>query len=110
MTAHFGAETGASCWDEFSHKKADQAQADRLNARLEERWPAMCETIAATALPADQIHSILTRAGAPTRFADIGLERDFFAGAVRHAREIRNRYTFLDLAADAGRLDVDALI
>ena len=110
VTAHFGAETGASCWDEFSHKKADQAQADRLNARIEERWPAMCETIAATALPADRIHSILARAGAPTTFADIGLERDFFAGAVRHAREIRNRYTFLDLAADAGRLDVDALI
>jgi hypothetical protein len=24
---------------------------------------------------------------------------------VRHAREIRNRYTFLDLAADSGVLD-----
>ena len=29
----------------------------------------------------------------------------FYADAVRHARFLRNRYTFLDLAADAGVLD-----
>ena len=29
----------------------------------------------------------------------------FYQGAVRHARKIRNRYTFLDFAADAGTLD-----
>ena len=110
LMAHFGDETGQACWSEFSRKKLDTDQADRLNAKLEERWPVICETIAEIAIPAAEIQSILTRAGAPTSFAEIGLDRDFFAGAIRHAREIRNRYTFLDLAADAGRLDADALI
>lgn len=107
---HFGEETGQGCWCEFSRKRLDSAEANRLNAKLEERWQTIRETIAKIAIPAAEIQSILTRAGAPTGFAEIGLDREFFAGAVRHAREIRNRYTFLDLAADAGRLDVDALI
>ena len=44
-------------------------------------------------------------AGAPIRPADIHVPADFYRRAVRHAREIRDRYTFLDLAADSGRLD-----
>ena len=47
---------------------------------------------------------------APVSYADLGLAREFFFEAVLHAREIRNRYTFLDLAADAGMLDAAALI
>jgi glycerol-1-phosphate dehydrogenase [NAD(P)+] len=35
---------------------------------------------------------------------DLGLERRFYQSAVRHAREIRRRYSILDLAADAGLL------
>ena len=110
LIEHFGEETGQGCWCEFSRKKLDGAQADSLNAKLEERWTTIRETIAKIAIPAAEIQSILSRAGAPTSYTEIGLDRDFFAGAVGHAREIRNRYTFLDLAADAGRLDVDALI
>ena len=33
---------------------------------------------------------------------------DFYRGAVLHAREIRDRFTFLDLAADSGLLDTVA--
>ena len=44
------------------------------------------------------------RCGAPTTHRDLGISRAFFADAVLHAREIRNRYTFLDLAADSRRL------
>ena len=36
---------------------------------------------------------------------DLGWPRASYRTAVRHAREIRNRYTFLDLAADSGVLD-----
>ena len=47
----------------------------------------------------------MRRIGGPRRASDIGLEAPFYANAVRHARFLRNRYTFLDLAADAGVLD-----
>ena len=36
--------------------------------------------------------------------AQIGLTPAFYATAVRNARFLRDRYTFLDLADDSGRL------
>ncbi len=110
IEAHFGSETGASCWAEFDRKRIDTDQADKLNERICECWPSIREAISAIALPAERIQSILTRAGVPVTYDGIGLDRDFFADAVVHSREIRDRYTFLDLAADAGRLDIDSLI
>ena len=41
----------------------------------------------------------------PMTPADIHVPEAFYRQAVCHAREIRDRYTFLDLAADSGRLD-----
>ena len=107
---HFGSKTGEACWKEFSLKRMDAEKTERLNARLEQTWPDICERISQTAASSRQITSALTRAGAPTTYADIKLPRAFFQDAVLHAREIRNRYTFLDLAADAGRLVVDELV
>ncbi len=46
----------------------------------------------------------LRRLGAPARPEDLGWSPAFYRDAVLHAREIRNRYTFLDLAGDAGLL------
>jgi len=54
---------------------------------------------------ADRLGDIMRRIGGPRGASDIGLEPPFYAEAVRHARFLRNRYTFLDLAADAGVLD-----
>jgi glycerol-1-phosphate dehydrogenase [NAD(P)+] len=48
---------------------------------------------------------VLKAAKAPRAPEDLGWPRASYQLAVRHAREIRNRYTFLDLAADAGTLD-----
>ena len=46
----------------------------------------------------------MKRAGGPTAPAEIGLAPDFYAAAVRNARFLRDRYTFLDLADDSGHL------
>jgi hypothetical protein len=35
----------------------------------------------------------------------LGWPRQFCLNAVRHARDIRSRYTFLDLAADSEKLE-----
>ena len=110
LVRHFGEETGDACWKEFSLKRIDAVKAEQLNTQLEENWSDICEQISQVAIPSNQIESALARAGAPTTFADLKLERTFFRNAVSHAREIRNRYTFLDLAGDAGRLDADTLL
>jgi glycerol-1-phosphate dehydrogenase [NAD(P)+] len=44
---------------------------------------------------------VLAAAGAPTEPGQLGWPPELFDDARWHAREIRNRYTFLDLAADA---------
>jgi glycerol-1-phosphate dehydrogenase [NAD(P)+] len=103
--ARFGPELGRSCWAEFSRKRLTEAKADCLNQRLAARWPDIRAKIGAVLLPADALERVLQEANAPRTPGDLGWNRASYRAAVRHAREVRNRYTFLDLAADSGVLD-----
>ena len=105
LVARFGAETGRSCWRLYDRKRLTADRAEQLNARLERDWEAIRARIRDIAIPAEALADVLRRAGAPTEPGDIGWPEDFYRKAVRHAREIRDRYTFLDLAADAGMFD-----
>lgn len=102
LTSHFGLALGASCWRDVQAKAFSAERAEELNHRLAARWPALRAELAAVARPPAVLESVLTDAGAPTRPDELGWSPSDFATAVRHAREIRNRYTFLDLAADCG--------
>ena len=105
VTKHFGAELGAACWAAFAAQRLDGARAEALNARLAENWDSFRARLRATLLPAAALEAVLARAGAPRRPADLHWPRAFYRDAVRHAREIRDRYTFLDVAADSGMLE-----
>jgi glycerol-1-phosphate dehydrogenase [NAD(P)+] len=105
FVAHFGAGLGPSCWKEFAQKRLTAERADALNARIAANWDSFRARIAAITLPSDALTQVLKRAGAPTTPEDLGWSRGFYREAVRHARKIRNRYTFLDLAGDARALD-----
>ena len=102
LIAHYGPELGRSCWKEFAKKRLDVARAERLNERLASGWDEIRERIAAITLPEERLRTVLARAGAPRTPEELGWPRAFYRGAVQHAREIRDRYTFLDLAADSG--------
>lgn len=104
IRAHFGPELGETCWAEFSRKQPDEATREAINGRLATVWPAIRDRIAAVTRPAQQLHDILRRAAAPTTPADLGWPAAFYRDAVMHAREIRDRWTFLDFAADIGAL------
>ena len=101
----FGAETGESCWREFEAKCLSGVAATKLSRRIADVWDDMVRAIRAVTLPASRLAAVLARVGGPSTPADIGLSRDFYAAAVRNARFLRNRYTFLDLADDSGRLE-----
>lgn len=105
VVAHFGPETGAACWAEFAKKRLDTADAEALNARLEERWSDIVAALSAVMRPSHELRKILENAGAPTTPEALHWSADFYRGAVCHARELRNRYTALDLAGDAGLLE-----
>jgi glycerol-1-phosphate dehydrogenase [NAD(P)+] len=106
LIGHFGPELGRSCWQEFRKKRVDPGAAIQLDHRLRERWDEIRSRIAAIHKAPDELCRVLERAGAPTTPEALGWPRAFYRRAVRHARLIRNRYTFLDLAADGGRYDL----
>jgi glycerol-1-phosphate dehydrogenase [NAD(P)+] len=98
---HFGASIGEACWREYELKRFDREATDALNARIASRWDEMRAQIAAVTLGPARMTDVLAAAGAPVEPAALGWPPPLFADALAHAREIRNRYTFLDLAADA---------
>ena len=105
LAAHFGAETGAACARELAAKALSPAAAAALNDRLSRTWPAIRDRIAAVRRSAADLQRTLAAAGAPTRPSDLGWPMPFYRTAVTRARQIRSRYSFLDLAGDAGLLD-----
>lgn len=52
----------------------------------------------------ETLRAALEEAGAPLRFHELGIDRDTAMTAVTYGRYLRERYTMLDLAADAGLL------
>jgi glycerol-1-phosphate dehydrogenase [NAD(P)+] len=100
--ARYGEEIGRSCWKEFAQKRLTRESADALTRRLHDNWNRICNTIRATSLRSDFLQRVLLRAGAPTTPEEIHIPREFYDKAVARCREIRNRYTFLDLAESSG--------
>lgn len=80
--------------------------ADRAErfARFRERWTEIWTALDPLRPDPASLRDALRRAGAPTTPADLGLPVESVERALLSAREIRNRYTILDLAAEVGLL------
>jgi glycerol-1-phosphate dehydrogenase [NAD(P)+] len=104
LQGRFGADIGASCWREFEAKRLTPEAAARLEGRIAATWDELRARLRPDMIPVATIEAVLARAGCPAAPADVGLTPEFYAGVVRNARFLRDRYTFLDLADDAGRL------
>lgn len=101
----YGDELGQSCWDDFAKKRVSAEKVDEVNHRLSERWPTIRDKVSAVLLKSSYLEKVLRTAGNPLVPADIHVARDFYEQAIVRSREIRNRFTFLDLAASAGSLN-----
>lgn len=102
LLAVFGEDLGRSCWQDFSQKRLDARRAEAVNARLAEGWDRIRGEIERIIRPAANLDRTLQRASAPRTPDDLGWPSAFYAHAVENARLIRNRYTFLDFAANSG--------
>jgi glycerol-1-phosphate dehydrogenase [NAD(P)+] len=105
LRARYGDGLSGSVIEEYAAKRIDKTRADHLNDLLGTQWDTIRETIAAVLLPVARLEAVLAAADAPMMPADIHLNRPFYETALLHAREIRNRFTALDLAAASGRLE-----
>lgn len=97
-------ELAASCLDAVAKKPWDPVATEALNRRLAQQWPMIRERLLAVMLPVAEIERVMRAAGAPLTAAELGVEPAFYRRAVGHAHELRDRYGFLDLAAQAGTL------
>lgn len=104
LVGRFGALAAAECWEEFERKALSEAAAEHLNEHMSRHWQDLARQIEAIHISSHTLEKALRRAGAPTRAQDIAVSEPDYEAAVLHARYLRDRFTFLDLADDAGRL------
>ena len=108
MVRRMGPEVAAQCLPELKLKAFDAEGAARFNAHIAQLWPALRQELARFIIPVDEMKRLLEAAGGPTTAAELGLDPAFYREAVVHCREMRNRFSFLDIAADADTLDAFA--
>ncbi|MBI4573850.1 MAG: sn-glycerol-1-phosphate dehydrogenase [candidate division NC10 bacterium] len=83
------------------------AAPDRVGrfAMLGERWAEIWAALGPLRPDPGSLQSALERAGAPTTPTDLEVTADAVERALVAARDIRNRYTVLDLATEVGLLE-----
>jgi glycerol-1-phosphate dehydrogenase [NAD(P)+] len=105
FAARYGAEIGSMCFAEASKKAFDRAGAEAFNRKLAGLWPVLREELRPMLMDPAEMKATLKAAGGPTTAAELGLDRRVWRNAMKYARDVRNRWSFLDLADDAGLLD-----
>ena len=99
-------ELGMMCYAEAKKKAFDQKGADAFNAKLRDLWPQLREELQAFRHGSDgDGEGARRRRRADRRATEMGLPRKIWRDAMKYARDVRNRWSFLDLADDAGLLD-----
>jgi len=81
-----------------------QAQRERL-MEIRSHWNEWREELRGLLLPSDTIRAALSAAGAPTRASELGVNDRTLSHTVKVCRDMRSRYTVLDLASDWGLLE-----
>jgi glycerol-1-phosphate dehydrogenase [NAD(P)+] len=90
---------------EFSKKHPTAGQLEKELTGIRDGWEEFWADVGQTLRPPARIRKILSGGGAAVTMGELGLESRHLRRAFSAAREIRNRYTILDLAADLGVLE-----
>jgi glycerol-1-phosphate dehydrogenase [NAD(P)+] len=101
----YGEAIGCMMFSETAKKALDDAGAKAFNEKLAEVWPVLREECKVFMIDPDELKAIIGAAGGPTTATELGLPVSVWRKAMKHARDVRNRWSFLDLADDAGILD-----
>ena len=105
FVARYGADIGRMCYAEAKKKAFDRAGAEAFNRQLAALWPQLREELRPMLMDPADMKKTLAAAGGPTTATELGLDRKVWRDAMKFARDVRNRWSFLDLMDDAGLLD-----
>ena len=104
MAERMGAEVAAQCAALYRRKAMDAEAADAFNARLARLWPELRAECLEIAVPTETLRERLAAAGGPVTAEGLRMPRDLWQEAVAHAHEMRDRFSFADIAAGTGLL------
>jgi glycerol-1-phosphate dehydrogenase [NAD(P)+] len=108
MINRYGKEIGQQCVKELRNKALDRQQADRINRYFAENWESFATELRAVMLPSEYLQEAMNEIGAIQTGCDLGLPEAFYREVVLYSREVRDRFTMLDMAADSGMLETFA--
>lgn len=90
-------------------KKNDPEGLCRRLSVIEDKWDQIQE-LAKTAPQASEIYQVLDTMKAAKVPADVGISREYVYDSIRYGKELRDRYTILQLMWDIGKLEEEAEI
>jgi glycerol-1-phosphate dehydrogenase [NAD(P)+] len=90
---------------EQTARKHDPQNVRRNLAHIESAWDQICDLARQMPEPAD-IRDVLRTVGGADRPSALGISRELVESSLRHAMEMRDRYTVLRLFADLGLDDL----
>ena len=105
MQRRMGTEIAEQCRVEFVKKALTEENLDQVNQRLQMIWDDLKTEVQPFLISVEEMESMLRASGGPTTPEELGVPADLYRDAVVHCREMRNRFSFLDIAADAGILE-----
>lgn len=95
---------GSEVIKEYRNKYLNKSKKNKELKLVLSNWDRIIHAIRSSLRPPSEIRKLLQQAGAPTTAKELGIPLAEFREAVLHAKEIRERYTVLDLAFDVGLL------
>lgn len=103
MMKRYGSSNGAYCLAEARAKAMDQATVDRIQAAMAD-WDRFRAPLLEVMLPTSTLEKALGDCGGYVTAISSGLSPSLYDEALMHARDIRNRFSVLDMADDSGLL------
>lgn len=104
MCRRMGPKIAEECKAEWEKKAFTKRSIEAFNGKIADTWHDLKMEVAPFIIPVDEMKRLLQAAGSPTTSAELGLDGDFYREAVRHNHEMRDRFSFVDIAADSGIL------
>ena len=105
MERRMGKEISKQCGDEFAKKSFEGLILEQANQRLQGIWIELKKEVQPFMISVCEMEEMLSASGGPVNYVELGVDADLYRDAIVHCREMRNRFSFLDVAADAGLLE-----
>ena len=104
IAARYG-KLSQACLSALQAKRLAGRRLDLMNEKLETIWPSLRSDLGIKLGSQDRLLAAFNRVGVSLDAETLGIDPSFYREAVHHARELRDRFTMLDLAAGTGDLE-----